>query len=156
MSKIEQKLKELGIELPDAPKPAAVYVPVKRFNDNLMYVSGQDCRDDGELIYKGKVGSDLTVEQGYAAARQAMINTLAVLKAELGDLDRIKHFVKLLGFVNSADGFVEQPYVINGASEFLEEVFGEKGKHARSALSANELPFNTPVEIETIIELEQE
>jgi len=156
MSKIEQKLKELGIELPDAPKPAAVYVPVKRFNNNLMYVSGQDCRDHGELIYKGKVGSDLTVEQGYAASRQAMINTLAVLKAELGDLDKIAHFVKLLGFVNSADGFVEQPYVINGASELLEEVFGEKGKHARSALSANELPFNTPVEIETIIELEQE
>lgn len=154
MSKIEQRLQELGIELPEAPKPAAVYVPTKRFANNLLYVSGQDCRKDGKLIYEGKVGSDLTIEQGYEASKQAMINTLAVIKSEIGDLDKIKDFVKLLGFVNSADGFVEQPYVINGASEFLEEVFGEKGKHARSALSANELPFNTPVEIETIVELE--
>lgn len=154
MSKIEQRLKELGIELPEAPKPAAVYVPTKRFANNLLYVSGQDCRKDGKLIYEGKVGSDLTIEQGYEASKQAMINTLAVIKSDIGDLDKIKDFVKLLGFVNSADGFVEQPYVINGASEFLEEVFGEKGKHARSALSANELPFNTPVEIETIVELE--
>ncbi|AQQ55608.1 RidA family protein [Planococcus lenghuensis] len=155
MAKVEEKLKALGIELPEAPKPAAVYVPAKRFGANLLYISGQDCRDNGELIYKGKVGSDLTVKQGYEASRQTMINTLAVIKAEVGDLDKIKSFVKLLGFVNSADGFVEQPYVINGASELLEEVFGEKGKHARSALSANELPFNTPVEIETIVEIEE-
>src|SRR5690625_1459750 len=144
----------MGIVLPEPPKPAAAYIPAKRFCGNLLYISGQDCRKDGKLIYEGKVGSDLTVEQGYEAARQAMINTLAVIKSEIGDLDKIKDFVKLLGFVNSADGFVEHPYVINGASEFLEEVFGEKGKHARSALSANELPFNTPVEIETIVELE--
>lgn len=155
MSNIELKLKELGIKLPEPPKPAAVYVPSKRFGSNLLYISGQDCRDNGKLIYEGKVGSDLTVKQGYEASRQAMINTLAIIKDEVGDLDNIKQFVKLLGFVNSAEGFVEQPYVINGASEFLEEVFGEKGKHARSALSANELPFNTPVEIETIVELEE-
>ena len=153
MSKIETKLKKIGINLPKAPKPAAVYVPAKTVG-NLVYISGQDCRVDGVLKYEGKVGKDLTVEQGYYAARQAMINCLAVLKEHLGDLDRIKQIVKVLGFVNSADGFVEQPYVINGASELLEEVFGEKGKHSRSAISANELPFNTPVEIEMIVEIE--
>jgi len=152
MSEVEKKLQELGITLPPAPKPAAAYVPAKRFGNNLIYVSGQDCRDDGKLIYEGKVGKDLTIEQGQEAARQAMINTLAVLKEELGDLDKITNIVKLLGFVNSAEGFVEQPYVINGASNLLEEVFGERGKHARSALSSNELPFNTPIEIETIVE----
>jgi len=155
LSKVEQKLKELGIDIPNVPNPAAVYVPAKHFGDNLLYISGQDCRKDGKLIFEGKIGSNLSVEQGYEASRQAMINTLAVIKGEIGDLDKIKDFVKLLGFVNSAKGFVEQPYVINGASELLEEVFGEKGKHARSALSANELPFNTPVEIETIVEIEE-
>ncbi|ONK23686.1 hypothetical protein BLX87_09245 [Bacillus sp. VT-16-64] len=155
MSQIEKKLKELGIELPPAPQPAAVYIPAKRFGSNMLYVSGQDCRVNGKLLYEGKVGKDLTVQEGYEASKQAMINTLAVIKSEISNLDNIKSFVKLLGFVNSADGFVEQPYVINGASELLEEVFGEKGKHARSALSANELPFNTPVEIETIVELEE-
>ncbi|UCZ52892.1 RidA family protein [Bacillus shivajii] len=152
MSKVEQRLKEVGIELPEAPKPAAVYVPAKTFG-NLVYTSGQDCRIDGKLMYEGKVGKDITLEQGYEASRQTMVNCLAVLKGEIGDLDRVKQIVKVLGFVNSAEGFVEQPYVINGASELLEEAFGDKGKHARSALSSNELPFNTPVEIEMIVEL---
>ncbi|MGN7300358.1 RidA family protein [Ferdinandcohnia sp. SAFN-114] len=152
-SKIEKRLLELGIELPEAPKPAAVYIPAQQ-TGNLVYTSGQDCRKDGKLIYEGKVGSDLTIEQGQEAARQTMINCLAVLKSHLGNLDRVKKVVKLLGFVNSAPGFVEQPYVINGASELLEEVFGEAGKHARSAISSNELPFNTPVEIEMIVEVE--
>lgn len=154
MSKVEQKLEELGIKIPEVPKPAAVYVPAKTVG-NLVYTSGQDCRVNGVLKYEGKLGSNLTVEEGYDAARQTMINCLSVLKAHIGDLDRVKQVVKLLGFVNSAEGFVEQPYVMNGASEFLEEVFGEKGKHARSAISANELPFNTPVEIEMIVELEE-
>jgi len=152
LARIEKRLLELGITLPEPPPPAAKYVPVKVVG-NLAYTSGQDCRIDGVLMYEGKVGSDLTVEQGYAAARQVAINCLAVLKKELGDLDRIKQVVKMLAFVNSADGFVEQPYVVNGASDFLEEVFGEKGKHARSAISSNELPFNTPVEIELIVEI---
>lgn len=104
-------------------------------------------------MYKGKVGRELTVEQGQAAARQTMINLLAVLQVHLGSLDRIERVVKLLAFVNSAPGFVEQPYVINGASMLLEEVFGENGKHARSALAAPELPFDTPVEIEMIVQL---
>jgi enamine deaminase RidA (YjgF/YER057c/UK114 family) len=153
MSKIELRLKELGIILPAAAKPVATYVPAKRVG-NLVYTSGNDCRVNGVLKYTGKLGSDVTVEQGYEAAKITMINLLAVLKEHLGDLDRVKQVVKILGFVNSADGFVEQPFVINGASDFLVEVFGEKGKHARSAISSNELPFNTSVEIEMIIEIE--
>ncbi|WP_431803430.1 RidA family protein [Halobacillus andaensis] len=153
MLNVKEKINELGIHIPDAPKPGAVYVPAKTVG-NLVYTSGQDCRVNGTLLYEGKLGSDLTVEQGYEAARQTMINCLAVLQAEIGDLSRIKQVVKLLAFVNSAPGFVEQPYVINGASELLEEIFGEKGEHARSAIASNELPFNTPVEIEMIVEIE--
>lgn len=152
MSSIENKLQEMGISLPEPPKPAASYIPVKQVG-NLLYTSGQDCRKDGTLIFRGKVGKDLNVEEGYQAARQCMINCLSVIKAHIGDLDRIKQVVKMLAFVNSADGFVEQPYVINGGSELLEEVLGEAGKHARSAISSNELPFDTPVEIEIIVEL---
>lgn len=153
MAKIEKVLEEKGIVLGKVPTPVAQYVPAKTVG-NLVYTSGCDCRIEGKLMMEGKVGSDLTVEQGYAAARQVMINIIAVLKEHLGDLDRVKQVVKMLAFVNSADGFVEQPYVINGASDLLVEVFGEKGKHARSAISANELPFNTPVEIELIVEIE--
>ncbi|UOQ44195.1 RidA family protein [Halobacillus salinarum] len=153
MINVEEKMNDLGIQLPEAPKPGAVYVPAKTVG-NLIYTSGQDCRVDGTLLYKGKLGLDLTVDQGYEAARQTMVNCLAVLKAEIGDLGRVKQIVKLLAFVNSAPGFVEQPYVINGASELLEEIFGDKGKHARSAIASNELPFNTPVEIEMIVEVE--
>ncbi|MFM1652185.1 RidA family protein [Brevibacillus sp. B_LB10_24] len=153
MARIEQKLAEMGITLPPAPKPAAIYQPAKRVG-NLVYLSGQDCRVDGVLKYKGKIGSDLTVEQGYDAARLTGINCLAVLKEFLGDLDKVKQIVKVLAFVNSADGFAEQPYVINGCSELFVEVFGEIGKHARSAISSNELPFHTPVEVEVIVEIE--
>ncbi|MFB5660234.1 RidA family protein [Alteribacillus sp. HJP-4] len=153
MITIEEKLNELGIEVPQPSRPKFVYVPAKR-TGNLIYTSGQDCRKDGENIYEGKLGSDLTIEQGQEAARQSIINCLSVIKGEIGDLNKIKQVVKMLGFVNSADGFVDQPYVINAASSTLEEIFGERGKHARSAISANELPFNTPVEIELIVEVE--
>jgi enamine deaminase RidA (YjgF/YER057c/UK114 family) len=153
MAKIEKILEEKGIVLGKVPTPVATYVPAKTVG-NVVYTSGNDCRINGKLMYEGKVGSDLTVEQGKEAARQVMINIIAVLKEHLGDLDRIKQVVKMLAFVNSADGFVEQPWVINGASDLLVEVFGEKGRHARSAISANELPFNTPVEIELIVEIE--
>ncbi|MFD0716682.1 RidA family protein [Paenibacillus sp. GCM10027626] len=153
MSQVEQRLKELGIELPGPIEPKFVYVPAKTFG-NYVYTSGQDCRVNGVLKYEGKVGKDLTVEEGKDAARQTAINLLTVLKHHIGDLDRIKQFVKVLGWVNSADGFTDQPQVINGCSELLEQVFGEKGKHARSAISANELPLNTPVEIELIVEIE--
>jgi enamine deaminase RidA (YjgF/YER057c/UK114 family) len=152
MSVIEQRLAELGIILPEPELPAAVYISAVT-TGNLVYTSGNDCRVNGKLLYQGKLGQELTIEQGKQASRQTMINLLAVLKSHLGDLDRIEKVVKLLAFVNSAPGFAEQPYVINGASELLEQVFGEKGKHARSAIGTNELPFHTPIEIEMIVEL---
>lgn len=152
MSKVEQKLLDMGIVLPPSPEPRFTYVPCKR-TGNLLYLSGQDCRINGELMYEGKVGSDLTIEQGQEAARQVIINCLAVLKGYLGDLDRVVQIVKLLGFVNSAPGFGDQPYVMNGASNLLVEVFGEDGRHARSAIGTSDLPFHTPVEIEIIVEI---
>ncbi|MFC4597098.1 RidA family protein [Cohnella hongkongensis] len=151
---VERRLEELGIQLGPVPPAVATYVSAKTVG-NLVYTSGNDCRIDGVLMMTGKVGSDLTVEQGYAAARQVAINLLAVLKEHLGELDRIKQVVKMLAFVNSADGFTQQPYVINGASDLLVEALGDKGKHARSAISANELPFDTPVEIELIVEVSE-
>ncbi|MCJ8009204.1 RidA family protein [Lederbergia wuyishanensis] len=152
MSKVEQRLKELGITLPVPGEPKFSYIPCNQ-TGNLVYTSGQDCRIDGELMYTGKLGADLTIEQGQEAARQTIINCLAVLKAHLGDLDRVVKVVKLLGFVNSAPGFADQPYVMNGASNLLVDVFGENGKHARSAIGTSELPFHTPVEIELIVEV---
>ena len=151
--KIEEKLNEMGINIPEAAKPVASYVPFRRVG-NLIYISGQGCRVNGKLKYEGKVGRDVTEEEAYEAARIAAINLLAILKSAIGNLDKIVKIVNLHGFVNSADGFVRQPMVINGASDLLLEVFGEKGKHSRCALSANELPFNTPVEIEMIVEVE--
>ena len=150
---IEAKIKELGISLPEAAKPVASYVPFRRVGD-LIYISGQDCRVNGKLKYEGKVGRDVTEEEAYKAARITAINLLAILKSAIGNLDKVVKIVNLHGFVNSADGFVRQPMVINGASDLLLEIFGEKGKHSRCALSANELPFNTPVEIEMIVEVE--
>lgn len=152
MSVISNRLKELGIELPVPGVPVAMYVPAVTVN-NLVYTSGNDCRDNGKLIFEGKLGKDLTIEQGQQAARQTMINLLGVLQSHLGDLDRVERVVKLLAFVNSASGFEDQPYVINGASELLELIFGEKGKHARSAIGTSDLPFNTPVEIEMIVQI---
>ena len=150
--KIEEKIKKMGIEIPEVAKPVASYVPFRRVG-NLIYISGQDCRVNGKLKYEGKVGRDVTEKEAYESARIVAINLLAVLKSAIGNLDKVVKIVNLHGFVNSADGFVRQPMVINGASDFLLEVFGEKGKHSRCALSANELPFNTPVEIEMIVEV---
>ncbi|WP_248927272.1 RidA family protein [Paenibacillus hamazuiensis] len=152
MSKIEARLKELNIELPPVGEPRFSYIPCNR-TGNLLYLSGQDCRIDGVLMYEGKLGSDLTIEQGQQAARQVIINCLAVMKSYLGDLDRVVKIVKLLGFVNSAPGFADQPYVMNGASNLLIDVFGESGRHARSAIGTSDLPFHTPVEIELIVEI---
>ncbi|WP_312110148.1 RidA family protein [Brevibacillus reuszeri] len=154
MGKIEQRLQELGITLPEPPPVAAIYVPAVTVG-SLVYTSGNDCRVDGKLMFQGKLGQELTIEQGQLAARQTMINLLAVLKAHLGDLDKIERIVKLLAFVNSAPGFADQPYVINGASALLEEVFGEQGRHARSAIGTSELPFHTPVEIEMIVQIKE-
>lgn len=148
-----KNLQEKNIQLEDYNKPKFSYVPVTQ-TGNLVYTSGQDCRKKGALILEGKLGEDLTVEQGKQAAAQCIINCLSVLHHELGDLNRIKRVVKLLGFVQSAEGFKDQPFVMNGASDLLIEIFGEKGKHARSAIGTNELPFNTPVEIELIVEVD--
>ncbi|MGO4269003.1 RidA family protein [Paenibacillus sp. TAF58] len=152
MSQIEQRLQQLGITLPPSPEPRFTYIPCNQ-TGNLIYLSGQDCRINGELMYEGKVGREVTIEQGQAAARQTIINCLAVMKGYLGDLDRVVKIVKMLGFVNSAPGFGDQPYVINGASDLLVAVFGEQGKHARSAIGTSDLPFHTPVEIELIVEV---
>lgn len=148
----EAKLKELGIELPEAPKPVAAYVSAVRAG-GFVYTSGQITMQQGVLKYVGKVGQDLTVEEGYQAARICALNALSAVRAVAGSLDNIEQIVKVVGFVNSADGFTEQPKVINGASELLRDIFGSAGQHARSAVGANELPLNTAVEIEMIVKV---
>jgi enamine deaminase RidA (YjgF/YER057c/UK114 family) len=147
----EQRLKEKKIVLPPAPAPVANYVRAVRVG-NLLFVSGTTSRD---LKPFGKVGRDLTVQQGYQAARHAGLLLLANVRAELGSLDRVRRVVKVLGMVNSADGFGDQPAVINGFSDLMVEVFGEAiGKHARSAVGMAALPGNAPVEVEAILEIE--
>ena len=150
---IDQKLKEKGIVLPAAAKPVATYVNAVRVG-NLLFLSGKGpARPDGSYV-TGKVGKDLTVEQGYEAARLAAISHLSVLKAELGDLNKVKRIVKVLGMVNCTDDFKDQPKVINGYSDLMVEIFGEKGKHARSAVGMNALPLGIAVEVEVIVEVE--
>lgn len=155
MGLVEKRMEELGYELPVCPKPVAAYLPAITFMGKLVYVSGQDCRKGGELLYSGKLGDTVSVEEGKECARQSMLNCLAALKSVIHDLDEVEKIVKVLGFVASAPGFGEQPYVINGASELLIQLFGEKGRHARAALGTNELPFGTPVEIEMLVELKK-
>ncbi|MGD9114676.1 MAG: RidA family protein [Desulfobacterales bacterium] len=150
---IEAKLNEMGIEVPSAVTPMANYVPAVR-SGNLVFLSGHGpFKEDGSLI-TGKVGADLSTEQGYEAARRIAIGLLGSLKAEIGDLDKVKRVVKLLGLVNCTSEFTDQPKVINGASDFFVEVLGDKGKHARSAVGSNALPLNIAVEIEMIVEVE--
>jgi enamine deaminase RidA (YjgF/YER057c/UK114 family) len=148
----EARLKEMGITLPPAVTPVANYVPAVR-SGNLVFLSGHGpFKEDGSLI-TGKVGSELTAEQGYEAARRVAVGLLGSLKAEIGDLEKVKRVVKLLGLVNCPSDFTDQPKVINGASDFLVEVFGARGKHARSAVGTNALPMNIAVEIEMIVEV---
>jgi enamine deaminase RidA (YjgF/YER057c/UK114 family) len=152
MSKIETRLAELGVTLPDAPAPAANYVPFVQVGD-LLFVSGQISQKDGSLI-TGKVGADLTTEEGASAARTCGIGLLAQVKAACGgDLDRLVRAVKLSGFVNSTPEFTEQPQVINGCSDFLMEALGTAGEHARAAVSAGALPLNVAVEIEGVFQI---
>lgn len=146
----EQRLRSLNLSLPPVSGPLAAYVSAVQVG-NLLFTSGNGPVVDGQPIMTGKIGSDLTVEQGYEAARQTALNLLAVVNHELGSLDRIERIVKLLGFVASAPGFSRQPEVLNGASHLFEEVLGPRGKHARSAIGTSELPFNVPVEIEMIV-----
>ncbi|MDP1948187.1 MAG: RidA family protein [Nitrospirota bacterium] len=145
----EQKLKDLQLELPQPPKPLATYVPAVRAGD-LLFLSGVLPMRDGQLAFSGKLGRDLTVEQGIDASRLALLNALAIAKQELGTLDRITRVVKVVGHVASADGFVQQPQVLNGASDLLVAIFGEVGRHARVAVGAAELPRGASVEIEVI------
>jgi enamine deaminase RidA (YjgF/YER057c/UK114 family) len=149
----DKKLKELGIELYTPSKPIANYVKAVRVG-NLLYLSGHGpAQADGSNI-TGKLGADMTVEQGYAAAKQTGISILSTLKAELGDLNKVKRIVKVLGMVNCEPAFGDQPKVINGFSDLMVAVFGDKGKHARSAVGMNSLPGNMAVEIEIIVEIE--
>lgn len=149
----DKKIKELGIELFTPAKPIANYVKAVR-TGNLIFLAGHGpTRADGSNI-TGKVGQELTLEQGYDAARQTAIALLSTLKAEIGDLNKIKRIVKVNGWVNCKSDFTDQPKVINGCSDLLVAVFGEKGKHARAALGANALPMNISVEIEMIVEVE--
>ena len=149
---IEEKIKELGLEVPDAPKPLAAYVPALIVND-LVFTAGQLPSIKGELKYKGKVGKDLSEEGGRKAAEICALNCLAAVKGVIGNLDKIEQIVKLTAFVNSAEGFTAQPKVANGASELIGKIFGDKGKHARSAVGVNELPLDAAVEIEMIVKL---
>jgi len=149
----EARLAELGLKLPEQPKPVANYVPTVKVG-NLLFVSGHGPYDDGNIKTEGKLGRDLTVDEGYQVARTVTMNCLASIRVELGSLDRVKRFVKLLGMVNCTEDFREQPKVINGCSDLLVELFGEAGKHARSAVGMQALPFGIPVEIEMILEVE--
>jgi enamine deaminase RidA (YjgF/YER057c/UK114 family) len=149
---IEAKIKELGYTLPEAPKPLAAYIPAIRV-DKFVYTAGQLPTVNGELKYKGKVGFQVTEENGQKAAEFSVLNCLSVIKSVCGNLDSIEQVVKLTVFVNSADNFTNQPKVANGASELLLKLFGEAGKHVRSALGVNELPLDAALEIEMIVKL---
>ncbi len=149
----EAKLAELKITLPPAPKPVASYVPAVQAGD-LLFLSGTGPFKDGKILFAGKLGKDLTVEQGYEAAKLTILNALAIAKQELGSLDRITRVVRMSGHVASAAGFTQQPAVLNGASDLLVEIFGEAGRHARLALGAAELPLNMAVELEIILQVQ--
>lgn len=148
----ETRLKQLGIELPSLPTPMANYVRAVRVG-NLLFLSGHGPQKNGQLTFLGKVGRDLSVEEGQQAARLVGLNLLASTRGALGSLDRVKRIVKVLGMVNSADGFGDQPKVINGFSDLMVEVFGEAGRHARSAVGMAALPMGIAVEIEMIAEV---
>jgi enamine deaminase RidA (YjgF/YER057c/UK114 family) len=151
--RIDQRLQELGIELPAAATPVANYVNAVT-TGNLVFLAGKGPNLPEGGYVTGKVGRDLTIEEGYAAARLTGISQLAALKAHLGSLDRVKRIVKVTGMVNATDDFTNQPEVINGFSDLMVEVFGDKGKHARSAVGMASLPRNIAVEIEMIVEIE--
>ena len=148
----DAKLKALHIELPMAPKPVANYVPVVRAGD-LLFLSGVLPSRDGQLILTGKLGQGITIEQGMEAAKVAALNALAIVRSEVGSLDKVKRIVKMVGHIASAPGFTDQPQVLNGASDLLVAIFGEAGKHARVAVGAAELPRQAPVEIELIVQV---
>jgi enamine deaminase RidA (YjgF/YER057c/UK114 family) len=148
----ESKLKALGLTLPSPPKPVANYVPVVKTGD-LLFLSGVLPSRDGQLVMTGKLGENITVEQGVEAARVAVLNGLSIIRCEVGSLDQVKQIVKMVGYIASAPGFTDQPQVLNGASDLLVSLFGEAGRHARVAVGAAELPRRAPVEIELIVQV---
>jgi enamine deaminase RidA (YjgF/YER057c/UK114 family) len=152
MSKIEKKLTELGCVLPPIAKPVAAYIPAIQ-TGNLVMTSGQLPMKEGKLVAEGLLGKDVEIDVAAAAAQLATLNALAAIKGVIGDLDRIKQVVKVVVFVASTPDFTAQPKVANGASEFLQKVFGEAGIHTRSAVGCPSLPLNTPVEVEVMVEV---
>ena len=153
MHVFEENIKQLGIEIPDMPNALANYVPYK-LSDSIVYVSGQAPVMNGKLIYKGKVGNDISIEDGIKAAELCCINIISVLKKSInGDWNKLDNFLKLGGFVNCNRDFVDQPQIINGASDLLVKIFGEQGKHSRFAVGSNSLPMNISVEIDAIIKI---
>jgi len=147
----EEKLRAMGLALPPAPKPVGAYVPAVR-TGNLVFLSGQLPMRDGELIAKGRVGNEVALEEARDCARQAALNALAAVAAEIGGIENVARIVRVTGYVASAPGFTEQALVLNAASELLAEVFGEAGRHSRAAVGAAELPLGAPVELELVIE----
>ena len=153
MGLIDKRLAELGITLPEAAKPVANYVPWSR-TGNLVFISGQGPLSDGKILYQGRLPDTVSIEDGQKSARLCAVNVIAQLREALGgDLDRVTRVVKLVGFVNAAPDFADHPKIINGASDLMVEVFGDKGRHARSAVGSPSLPFNISVEVEAIIEV---
>jgi enamine deaminase RidA (YjgF/YER057c/UK114 family) len=152
MSSPEEKVTELGLKLPEVPQPVAAYVPAVR-TGNLVYTSGQLPLRDGTLIATGKNGDTVSAEVGVECAQQCALNAVAAVKAEIGDLANVKRIVKVVAFVASTPGFTGQPQIANGASELLGQLFGEAGKHARSAVGVPVLPLDAPVEVELIVEV---
>ena len=153
MHLFEENIKNLGLNIPELPKALANYVPYKIVG-KTMYISGQAPVQNGELIYKGKVGSDITVEDGIKAARLCVTNIIAAVKTGLeGDWSKLDSFVKLTGYVNCQDTFTDQPKIINGASDMLVDIFGDQGRHSRVAVGSNALPLGIAVEIDAIVQL---
>ena len=148
----QERMQELGLELPQVPMPAASYVPAVR-TGNLVFTAGQVSFEGGEIHVTGKVGDAVSLEEAQHAARLCALNALAAAASEAGGLDRISRIIKVVGYVASAPGFNGQPQVVNGASDLLGEIFGENGHHARSAVGVAELPLGVPVEVEMIVEL---
>ncbi len=152
--KIEKRIEEMGLTLPDVPAPLAAYVPGQK-GGRFIFTAGQLPIQGGELKYKGKLGQDYSVEEGHEAAKIAFLNCLGVIKKIVGDLDKVKQVVKINGFVNSVPDFTDQPKVLNGASELCVELFGKKGEHARAAVGSISLPMGAAVEVEMIVEIQE-
>lgn len=150
---IVERLEEMGLKLPEIPKPVANYVPAVK-TGNLLFISGHGPQKDIGTLSTGKVGRDLTLEEAYEAAKNVALCLLSTIKDTIDDLDKVKRVVKLVGFVNCTEDFTDQPRVVNGASDLFVEVFGERGRHARSAVGMYQLPGGIPVEIEVVVEVE--